>query len=909
MEWERMDKPLRDLIEIVHFTENVSVKIHGVLDEAEIYRAVREEFAKSKRYTASILLLTDDGSKLGIAGTSIASEELRAGEKAAGVRLKGYKIDLDKSSIYSQAVREGETVQVNVSDIIGELFPRPLAYLISKTMGYEKTPSILTPLKRRGKIIGALGVSSTELAGHFIPSVRNLGQHISNALELADEYAKRKRAEEELRKYRDHLEEVVEERTAELIKANEQLQREITERKRAEERVEHLNLVLRAIRNVNQLITRERDRDRLLQGACDNLIETRGYHSVWIALLDESRGLVTSAEAGLGEEFLPLVEQLKRGELPACGQMALSQAGVVVIEDRASTCAGCPLSKNHSDMAAMAVRLEHSGKVYGVLTVSTPTDFIADEEERFLFQEVAADIAFALHSIELEKERKRAEEALRVSEERFTLAVRGSEAGLWDWDIQNNSLYWSPRLKELLGYADDELDVDFDTFESHLHPDDREHTGAAIEAHLKDRELYEVEQRLRTKSGEYRWFRARGRGLWDEAGNPVRVVGFITDITERKRAEEAQRESEERLDAFMDSAPDAFILFDSELNLVETNKAALEMLPAGIKKEDVIGKNILDISPGLKETGRYDRYLKVIKTGEPLFIEDVVPVARFVGDRHLAVKVFKVGDGLGMITTDITERVRAEEALKEYSERLEEMVEERTRKLQDAQERLVRRERLAVLGQLAGGVGHELRNPLGVISNAVYYLKTVLTDADETTREFLDIISAEVRNSSKIISDLLDFSRTRMPDREEVAVSELVAQVLKKRPPPEEVEVITEFAPDLPPVFVDPRQMGQVLGNLVTNAYQAMKEGGKLTISAQAEEGQVSISVGDTGCGISPENMAKLFEPLFTTKSRGIGLGLAVSRSLVEANGGSIEVESEVGKGSTFTVRLPVGRE
>ena len=264
-----------------------------------------------------------------------------------------------------------------------------------------------------------------------------------------------------------------------------------------------------------------------------------------------------------------------------------------------------------------------------------------------------------------------------------------------------------------------------------------------------------------------------------------------------------------------------------------------------------------------------------------------------------------IGAGTRRLRQRVRKRDRVEEAVRAYSERLEEMVDERTKDLRDAQEQLVRREKLAVLGQLAGGVGHELRNPLGVISNAVYYLKMVLPDADEPIKEYLELISSEVRNSEKIISELLDFSRTRPPEREEVAVSKLIAQVLKKQPPPEKVQVIPEIASDLPAVFVDPRQMGQVLGNLVLNAYQAMPEGGELILRARVEEGQVALSVADTGCGISRENLEKLFEPLFTTKVRGIGLGLALSRNLVEANGGSIEVESEVGKGSTFTVLLP----
>jgi GAF domain-containing protein len=199
-EERQMEEPLRDLIDIIHFTENVSAKIHGVLDEAEIYRIVREEFLQSERYAASILLLTPDGSKLEIGEASVSSRKVKEGEKAAGLRLREYKIDLKKSSIHRQVVREGKTLQASTRDIIGELLPRPLADLISKIMGYdEKRAAILTPLKRHGEITGVFAMSSTELAEHFIPSVRNLALHISNALELAGEYAERKRAERKLK--------------------------------------------------------------------------------------------------------------------------------------------------------------------------------------------------------------------------------------------------------------------------------------------------------------------------------------------------------------------------------------------------------------------------------------------------------------------------------------------------------------------------------------------------------------------------------------------------------------------------------------------------------------------------------------------------------------------------------------
>jgi len=260
----------------------------------------------------------------------------------------------------------------------------------------------------------------------------------------------------------------------------------------------------------------------------------------------------------------------------------------------------------------------------------------------------------------------------------------------------------------------------------------------------------------------------------------------------------------------------------------------------------------------------------------------------------------------------VTERKRAEEEIRRLNADLEQRVEARTRELREAQEQLVRHERLAVLGQLAGGVAHELRNPLAVINNAVYFLNLVQPDADVKVKEYLDIIKNEIRTAVKIITDLLDFSRIKSVDREPVSVHEMVQRVLERYPAPASVVVTLDFPSGLPQVYADPLQVEQVLGNLTVNAYQAMPEGGSLVISGQlvvsSEQEFVALSVRDTGVGIPLENMKKLFEPLFTTKATGIGLGLAVSKKLAEANGGRIEVQSEPEKGSTFTVFLPLER-
>jgi signal transduction histidine kinase len=277
-------------------------------------------------------------------------------------------------------------------------------------------------------------------------------------------------------------------------------------------------------------------------------------------------------------------------------------------------------------------------------------------------------------------------------------------------------------------------------------------------------------------------------------------------------------------------------------------------------------------------------------------------------------KVKLLEDGLGqavrlrqMFDQTAQELEVAKSQLLQQNEALEEKVQERTRQLLAAQEELVHAEKLAVLGQVADTVGHELRNPLGVMSNAVYYLQAVLSDADETTKEYLGIIKDEISNAERIVSDLLDAVRTKPPNPAMVEIAGMVEQTLRKCDIPPAVTVRLDLPAGLPVVRVDPMHLHQVLWNLITNALEAMPHGGTLTIQAAEDRTAhvLRISVRDSGTGIAPEHLARLFEPMFTTKARRVGLGLVVVKNLAQANGGSVGVESGPGGGSIFTVSLP----
>jgi signal transduction histidine kinase len=215
-----------------------------------------------------------------------------------------------------------------------------------------------------------------------------------------------------------------------------------------------------------------------------------------------------------------------------------------------------------------------------------------------------------------------------------------------------------------------------------------------------------------------------------------------------------------------------------------------------------------------------------------------------------------------------------------------------------------RSDRLAAIGQVAGGIAHELRNPLNVVKTSIYYLLHAKQPTAEKTRQHLERIERQVGAADGVISALSDFARLPVPDLRPLAVAPCLHEVLELNQMPADVTAKIDCHADLPPVLGDDRQLKIVFGNLVRNARDAMPGGGTLSIAARHVGDKIEINVTDTGTGIAREDLERILEPLYSTKARGIGLGLAITRSIIEKHSGNLQISSEPGKGSTFTVRL-----
>jgi PAS domain S-box-containing protein len=359
----------------------------------------------------------------------------------------------------------------------------------------------------------------------------------------------------------------------------------------------------------------------------------------------------------------------------------------------------------------------------------------------------------------------------------------------------------------------------------------------------------------------------------------------------------------------LDHIAEPIFIKDRAFRFAFVNLALCEMV--GYPRATLIGKTDYDFFPKAEADFFRAKDEEVFRTGSSITIEEE-PITDATGRRHVLAtrKVPMRGPGgevthLVGVIHDITRLKAAEEALRRANEDLEARVRERTAEAEAAQRDLVRKERLAVLGQLAGGIAHQIRNPLGSIKNAAYVIDRHLTrERSEDMVTALRVVFDEVDRANRIITDLLDYARMREPARRPTPVATLFERALAACQVPDKVRVVVR-AEGCPDVLVDPGQVEGALFNLIRNATEAMPEGGELTLVAEADRDLVRVAVQDTGYGVARAQLTHLFEPLYTTKLLGLGLGLVTARTLIEGQGGSIACVETGPTGTRFELRLP----
>ena len=568
------------------------------------------------------------------------------------------------------------------------------------------------------------------------------------------------------------------------------------------------------------------------------------------------------------------------------------------------------------------------------------------------------------------------EEALRQSEEKFRTFMESASDLMHIVDKDGNITYVNESTARTLGYSKEEMVGKHVT--QFLTKEIVEKVFQPKWEELIAKGEIAVEATWVTKDGKEVYGEIKVVAIYDSDGKYAGSRAVFRDLTERKKQEQLQHdenyvltllgqgaELSELLDAIMrlgeyhdPSIKGSMLLFDPSRECLV--QASAPSLPDDYNE---LLKNGLPIGPNVGSCGTA-AYLKerVIVSdieNSPLFkpFEEAVkraisngllscwsqPIISSNGDLLGTIANYsnKVGepnaDSLRVlewsarIAAIAIERKRMEKEIQDKNEQLEMQNEElratdeelcaaneelraTSEELIDAQENLVRSERLAAIGQLAGGVGHELRNPLGAIKNAIYYvrgkvIKSELGNKEPRVMEFLDIIDEEINSSNKIINDLLGFSRVGKPVVSPTRIEKVIEDALSYTTIPENIELTKKLGTDLPEVKIDTDQVRQVLVNMIINAAQAMPDGGRLTISAREKDKFLEVEITDTGCGIPQEVMGKIFDPLFTTKAKGIGLGLALCKAIIDRHQGYIEVESKVGKETIFTIKLPLEAE
>ena len=512
-----------------------------------------------------------------------------------------------------------------------------------------------------------------------------------------------------------------------------------------------------------------------------------------------------------------------------------------------------------------------------------------------------------LFIIELEEitQRKHLEDELRASEERFRAISTFAMDAIILIDRQDNVIYWNPAAEKTFGYTESEA-VGKKLSDLVIPPVGRgKHTlflkklGQNIisEQHFEFTALRKDQTRF----------------PMDLSVSSVKLkdknclLAIVRDVSERKAMEEALKQERDMLESMAANIGAGLTIIGRDYRILWANQL-LKQISGNKNMENSLCYTVYDESAGICPGCGVK---KIFENGSTVERRDY-NVQHGSDNRWIELIATPVKDKDGKVVAalelavDITERKQLQKKLGDYSQRLEEIVQKRTEELKKTQAELMKSERLAAIGELAGMVGHDLRNPLTGIKNSAYFLKKKGKDISaEQGREMLETIDKCVDYSNKIVNDLLDYSKEIHLDLQAQSLRKLVNECLAMFTVPKKISLINSIDDSLTFV-VDADKIKRVFINFIKNAIDAMPNGGSLAIDGNKVNGNLEISFSDTGVGISEEILPKLFLPLFTTKAQGMGFGLAICRRLVEAHGGTVTVKTVKGKGTTFTVKLPI---
>lgn len=392
-------------------------------------------------------------------------------------------------------------------------------------------------------------------------------------------------------------------------------------------------------------------------------------------------------------------------------------------------------------------------------------------------------------------------------------------------------------------------------------------------------------------------------------GDKSRLLSVVRDISDRKLAEKAQRDSDERFQLLLEHAADALFLHDNEGVILTVNQRSCDNL--GYSREELLGMTVNELEEGVP-IGKLKEFWAGLEAGKSSLIEGShlrKDGSSYPVDVNVVKFEFHGAWFYLALARDVSERKATEKELERYRNQLEELVKERTRQLEDAQEELVQKEKMAVLGQLTATVSHELRNPLGTVRNAIHLLGR-LKDiaAPEKYAKALALANRNVSRCDGIINELLDYTRQQEWTPVQIDIADWLAALLDEQECPDNIKVTRSWKKGVQ-IPCEPERLRRAVINVYTNGIQALQEVDtrkrllKIKIEETAEKLQISFA--DNGPGIDDETLERIFEPMFSTKNFGVGLGMPIVKNIMEEHGGGVIIESTLGKGSIITLWMP----